>query len=521
MMMGHIWWRAGLALAGIALAAGACWAAEAEIVSVDVYPSGARFVFAVASAQEGFDVELPGAFDASSVRLLEPREALGLRVERGERPGWTPPALTELKGRIEAKERDVALIEARKASLEQTHALLGALRPKEADAASLLAYIQEAQAMELRAASELVDVEIELREGEEELRAMREELSSRMPVDAGSFVRVSGRARSDGPLHIEASTSAARWWPRYTMDLDTATGKIETRMRARAVQRTGLDWTGPLTFHTKLPDETVTAPELRPLRVSLKPKPAPATKAARRADRAMAEEDAAPMAMMRNAVFGMGQAPMEAATADLGDVMESTLADRAVRGTGTLAGDGKETDIVLGDVALTGTTQLIVIPEQRSDAWIVVSMDAIATPLIPGTAELRVDGRPAGTTHLPEYGLGQTRIPFGYAPQIAAKKEPLVGKTGTSWFSGTSTDGYALEVTNGMKEPRKIIVRDRLPIPTDEKIELKVDRIEPAPKERDARELLTWELELAPGETGRIVVEHTLSYPSGEELQYR
>ena len=80
---------------------------------------------------------------------------------------------------------------------------------------------------------------------------------------------------------------------------------------------------------------------------------------------------------------------------------------------------------------------LVLIPEQRSTGWIVASMDAITTPLMPGRAELRVDGRPSGSTQIPEYGLGQSRLPFGSASRLSAKKTPLVESTGSSWLGGS------------------------------------------------------------------------------------
>ena len=201
--------------------------------------------------------------------------------------------------------------------------------------------------------------------------------------------------------------------------------------------------------------------------------------------------------------------------------MEMTLADRAVKGEGASSGDGREAEFNLGELELKGKTTLVLIPEQRSDAWIVVEMEDFKTPLIPGNAELRIDGQPAGSTKLPEYGLGQKRIPFGYAPQITAKKEPLVEKKGSGWFSVEFTAGYELEITNGTDKERTVTVRDRLPISTDDKVKVEVNRIEPKPKEQDRENRLTWDVTLKPHETTKIVVDYKLSYPSGEELQYR
>ncbi|MBR1418263.1 MAG: DUF4139 domain-containing protein [Synergistaceae bacterium] len=72
-----------------------------------------------------------------------------------------------------------------------------------------------------------------------------------------------------------------------------------------------------------------------------------------------------------------------------------------------------------------------------------------------------------------------------------------------------------------MAEDKKVIIKDRLPIPTDEKIKLEVNKISPEPQERDKENRLTWELEVKSGETVKIIVDYKLTYPSGETLQYK
>ena len=58
-----------------------------------------------------------------------------------------------------------------------------------------------------------------------------------------------------------------------------------------------------------------------------------------------------------------------------------------------------------------------------------------------------------------------------------------------------------------MAEDKKVIIKDRLPIPTDEKIKLEVNKISPEPQERDKENRLTWELEVKSGETVKIKVD--------------
>ena len=148
-------------------------------------------------------------------------------------------------------------------------------------------------------------------------------------------------------------------------------------------------------------------------------------------------------------------------------------------------------------------------------------MDSLPRALLPGPAELAVDGVATASYYIPEYGLGQTRIPFGMAMGITARKKPLVGKQGSSWVgNGILEDGYTLEITNGTGKPQTVTVRDRIPIPADDLVSLNLGKIEPAPVERSKENLLTWVLALEPGDTKRISVEYALKFPGGKQLQF-
>jgi hypothetical protein len=201
--------------------------------------------------------------------------------------------------------------------------------------------------------------------------------------------------------------------------------------------------------------------------------------------------------------------------------MSLTLADISVKGRGDLKGDGSPEDVALGKFTLKSVPVLISIPEQSREAWIVASMDAIPEPLLPGQAELAVDGAATGRSAIPEYGMEQTYLPFGMASRLTAKKNRLVGKTGSSWLGrGILEDGYTLEITSGMATEREVTVKDRLPLPANDEIVLEVTKIDPAPVERDSENKLTWKINVKPGETKKIVVEYTLRYPKEETLTY-
>lgn len=521
----------------LALSACACSALElpdtytGTIAALNFYPSGARFEFLIEPQGEDgtFEAYLPGAFSAESVKLLNPENVFGdIKTEKRTRTKWTPPQLEALKAEQEAQSQKVSTLAAHQASLEQTLKLLKAIEPDRADnPTDLLDYITSAQALRQKTEDELATVKAEVSREKEILTMLTSQLNSRRPSGESSYLVVTGRAK--GTVRLEASTGSASWRPRYALNLDSESGDIEVQMFIRASQRTGLDYTGAFSLHTKTPDENISNPDLQPIRVSIRPRQERviATKgmSLTRTNRMYeSARMAAPMAG-NMAAFDEDTVAEDyyAEPESTGPAVQESLSDRAVRVEGTITGDGQEREfeVALGGLKLKAKPIIMLIPEQKDKAWIIASMDEDNDKLIPGNAELRVDGSPTGKIFLEEFGTGQRRIPFGYADQITVKKEALIGKTGVSWFSGVFMSGYKLEITNGTRSDKVITVRDRLPVPTDEKIKLDVKRIEPKEKEKDAENRYTWEITVPAGKTETIIVDYTLSYPSGEELEYK
>lgn len=492
---------------------------EPEISAVDFFPSGAKFTFTIQPDKNGrFTATLPGAFNAASVRALNAPGDINVTVH--SRTKWIPSSLDDLNQQVEQQTRTLNSLVNRKSALEQTLSLLKNTVPEKSNTQNLLDYYRHAAQLRLETEDELAEINSILTKEREKLRILSAELDKKLPRGSDSFILVTGRSNS--PVTIEAFSRYASWKPSYILDLSTTSGNVDASMFITASQRTGLDYSGKITLHTKTPDEKVSTPDLQPLRVGIKPKVEPVVSTPK-------------LSVARtNRMFESARAEMfmadEAAEEEDEDFVPTpqvteTLADRTIQvfadGENLLTGDGTEREFSAGNVKLSGKVQLILIPEQRADAWIIASMDEGNEHLIPGSAELRVDDHPSGKISIGEFGQSQKIIPFGYANQITVKKEALVEKTGVSWFSGVFTSGYKLEITNGTKFEQAITVRDRLPIPTDEKIKLDVKRIEPQQKERDKENRLTWEITVPAGETVNIIVDYTLSYPSGEELLYR
>ena len=253
---------------------------DLKIAQIDMFPSGAKFIFEVApDAQKNFQAEIPGAFDADSIRLVNPNSARDFKALVKTRDDWTPDGLKALKAQILSREELIANLNSKKAALEQTKNLLSEAMPKEADANNLLNYIKEAENLKLRTENELAELKVKLDDANKTLKRLKNDFNFKAPANSNKFIELTGTAINNKNLLIEAFTSSARWYPEYTMQLDTSTGEIKTNMYVKLSQRTGLDYNGLIIFHTKYPDESVSTPRVNPLRVGFKPKAEPKVKA--------------------------------------------------------------------------------------------------------------------------------------------------------------------------------------------------------------------------------------------------
>ena len=506
-----------------------------SITGLEFFPSGAKFIFTVQPDEDSntFEAVLPGAFKEDSIRLINPEDVQGnIKVENHSRTRWIPDGLTDLNAQAEDQSKIIDELTAKRISLEQTLNLLNNSTPDKSKPDELLKFIKEAQEVRLAAENELADIKIQINREKEKLTMLRNELTSRRPRGDTNYLLISGRARK--PVTFEAFTTSAAWRPGYILDLNSSTGDISVKSYIRASQRTGLDYDGRIILHTRTPDTSITAPELRALTVAIKPREQAMGsvgnasysrnnsmyKSARREAAMMMADRAVPMAEPDEDTM-LEEAPE---APEITTVSE-TLSDTSLNIKGLITGDGRESEFeVIREQALIlkSSPDIVLIPEQRNNAWIIANLaiTPLTLNLIPGDCELRVDNHSSGNIYLSQAVMAGRKIPFGYIDNITVKREALIAKKGVSWFSGTQQDGYTLSITNGTDQSRLITVRDRMPIPTDDKIKLDVRRIEPAQTERTNENILTWKLEIPSGQTANIIVDYALSFPSGEELRY-
>jgi uncharacterized protein (TIGR02231 family) len=475
---------------------------------VDFYPGRARVVFEVEAA-ETVKFTLPGTFESSTLRALPARgqKITSFEVAAGDIPGWIPGRLEDLRKSIKEKEEVIAHLTARQASIKQAFGHLSAPLPKELKGADMAEYVETARSLREKLETDLISIAVDLAEAKNDLQGMNKTYSSLMPKNFSNAASITAAVEGGEKLLVEAWTSAADWDAFYKMNLDSESGTITASLYAAARQMTGIDLGGELYFHTTMPSTKVSLPKLGPSIADFEEKYVAPTRSRAFDDARMPELGAAP-------------APSESAPPQV----DRTMTDMSAKASGSLSGDNRKTEFLLGEFEMKSELSIVAVPHLSEEAWITSVVKNLPINLLPGPAELSVDGALSAKTSLRELGEGnELTLAFGKIPLVKSVREKIVPKSGSSWWSGDGKkeDGYTIEVTNGLDKEISVVLKDRIPVSAQEKITIETEKIEPKPATHEKNGLLSWELTLAPGEMKKIEVIYKMQYPSDERVIFR
>jgi uncharacterized protein (TIGR02231 family) len=137
--------------------------------------------------------------------------------------------------------------------------------------------------------------------------------------------------------------------------------------------------------------------------------------------------------------------------------------------------------------------------------------------LLNGDASIFLSSEYVGTTNIKTTASAEKfKVFLGIDDSIKVKRELIERNVekGNALQGNIRRISYAYRITvhNYASTPRRIVIRDHLPVSQHERVKVKVQNVQPAPSERTKLELITWKFTLAAdGEQKieyRFVVEH-------------
>lgn len=323
-------------------------------------------------------------------------------------------------------------------------------------------------------------------------------------------------------------TNNAYWTPFYDINVTETNAPMSIVMKANVAQTTGLDWKDVrLTLSTGTPSKSNIVPEfstwfLRQQQVALQ--------------RSMGASYNANMVrpmMKAAAVAEDAMVEMETEEVDYGTVenyitaTEQTLnVEYAIDLPYTILGNGKQQTVgLLTHKVENAVYNYYTAPKLSSAVFLRASLpDYQNLSLLDGTANITYAGTFYGSTFINASSSEEMlKLTLGEDKQIVVKREKVaeMSKTKTIGSNKSVTQTYRITVKNNKKRAVAVTVGEQYPVSSAKEIQVELlDKTTKWDKNDTDRGLLSFILNLEPGESKEIIVGYTVKYPKDWSINF-
>ena len=327
-----------------------------------------------------------------------------------------------------------------------------------------------------------------------------------------------------GPVKLSVNyiSQGAYWNPQYEIRSEGTDTPLRLTTRATLRQTTGVEWKNvKLSLVNGTPTSHNQLPELEPWFIHLA-SPANAMKKSGY----VVEDDRIVTAMANYSVeneVAYDADEDESEPVGAGFEMESnqfSVSDE-VATPYTIRSGQAETLVTLTQQQIPAEYQYIAAPNMSPEAYLVARVkDFSQYGLISAPATVVFDNMQVGRTYLDAAEQeGTLTVTLGVDPRIIIKREEVKDKTGQKFLSSTAerTLTYDLQLKNSKREPIKLEIRDRYPLTTNDAVHVELLQSSGATVDSE-KGYMSWEVELASGESKSLRVSYKVKYPKGKTI---
>lgn len=344
-------------------------------------------------------------------------------------------------------------------------------------------------------------------------------------TSSGKLVlQVMNETAGNVPLSISYLSPLASWVPFYDLRADNISEPINMLYKGQITQKTGIDWKKiKLTLSSGQPNQNNEAPILSAWFL--------------RFNRAYAIEDRA-NATVLNSLQGQiaGLEISNGEASPNGDIVikEKSTIDKYVEiNENQLAvsfdidvpydilSNGKKHSVTLKEIKLPASYRHYSVPKLEKETFLLAEIEDYSKyNLLSGEANIIFEGMYAGKTYIDPNSTNDTlRLSMGRDKKVSVKREKVVDKSGSKFLSSykEQTFTYDLTVKNNKKETIALMLKDQYPISTDKEIEIELLESDHAKINKETG-VLTWELNLKPGESKKLRISYKVRYPKDKVI---
>ncbi len=329
-------------------------------------------------------------------------------------------------------------------------------------------------------------------------------------------VSVSAEVATAIELQVRYVVANAGWSPVYDLRAADTKNPVQLSYKANVFQSTGEEWSNvKLKLSTANPNLSGQKPELNAWYLDFY--------------YPIAYEMA-----KRKSMAGAPAAPLKEMTAE--DDFEMKVASVADYVTTIQTALNTEFDIALPYTVASSARPVVVdirnydmkadyiysvAPKLDADAFLMARATGWEEfNLLPGEANIFFEGTFVGKSFIDPNSIQDTlAVSLGRDKRIVVKREKLKDLTSKSFLGSSRKESYSWEISvrNTKTDAVKIIVEDQVPVSQNTQIEVTTVDLGGAKYNKDTGKL-TWEVELTPNETRKLVYKFDVKYPKDKQV---
>lgn len=183
--------------------------------------------------------------------------------------------------------------------------------------------------------------------------------------------------------------------------------------------------------------------------------------------------------------------------------------------------NGKEQTATLKEYSVGSFYKYYAVPRLDKDAYLLAEVaDWEKLNLLPGDANIIFEGTYVGKSFIdPASTLDTLNLTLGRDKRVVIKKEKLMDFSSTKFLGSNKIQKitYELTVKNNKKDTVRMMLKDQYPLSTNKEIEVELLDDGGAAVNKEIG-VLTWKLELAPGEVKKVRFSYNVKYPKDKQL---
>lgn len=183
--------------------------------------------------------------------------------------------------------------------------------------------------------------------------------------------------------------------------------------------------------------------------------------------------------------------------------------------------NGKPQIATLKEDKMLAQYKYYAVPKLDKDVYLLAEVaDWEKLNLLPGEANIIFEGTYIGKTFIdPSVTNDTLSLTLGKDKRVVIKREKLKDFSSVKFLGSNKLQKITYEITvkNNKKDPIKLILKDQYPISTNKDIEVELLESGDAVNSQEIG-ILTWKLDVAPGESKKVRIGYSIKYPKGKFL---